>query len=193
MPAVVIQRSTAAVLTLDDIKQQCRIDGDDTADDTLLPLIERAAVASAEAKIGGPVLTATCRDTLDAWPRLPWLHLGVAGGREVTAITAQQNGVGVALSLADFHITPDGRLLCIKPRKGWPQVDSQPGAITIDYKAGFGEATDAVPEDLRQWLRFRIATLYAYREEIAEGNAVELPGNVVDSLIAHYKPDGVPL
>lgn len=193
MPAVVIERSTAAVLTLGEIRLQCRIDADITDEDVLLTLIERAAVKGAEAKIGGPVLDASCLDTLDAWPRLPWLHLGIAGAREVTAITALQQGERVPLALADFHIEVDGRLLCIKPRKSWPQVDCEPGAIEVSYTAGFGAEADAVPDDLRQWLRFRVATLYAYREEVAGGGEVALPGGILDSLITHYRPDGVPL
>lgn len=191
MAAVVIQRSAAAVLALDDMRQQCRIDDDDVASAQQLVVIERAAVASAEAKIGGPILMADCRDTLDAWPSLPWFHLGIAGGREVAAIVVMRDGVAVPLSLADFYIEPDGRLLCIKPLRGWPLADCRPGAIRIDYKAGFGETAAAVPEDIRQWLRFRVATLFAFREELTESDMVALPGGVVDSLITHYKPDGV--
>ncbi|NDV11668.1 head-tail connector protein [Crenobacter caeni] len=193
MPAVVTQRSAAAVLTLGEIKQQCRIDPDITDEDVLLAQIERAAVKSAEARIGGPVLDAVCTDTLDAWPSLPWLHLGIAGAREVTGVTVRQAGQRQPVALSAFHVAADGRLLCLKPRNGWPPVDREPGAIEISYLAGFGASPDAVPDDLRQWLRFRVATLYAYREEISSGNAVELPGCVVDSLISHYRPDGVAL
>lgn len=193
MPAVVIQRSAAAVLTLAEIKQHCRIDADLTDDDQLLVLIEQAAVASAEKKVGGPLLTAQCRDTFDAWPSLPWLHLGIAGGREVSSVVVIRDGQETPVSLADFHIEPDSRLLCLKPRKGWPLCDATPGAICIDYLAGFGDNADSLPADLRQWLRFRVATLYAYREEFAEGNVVELPDSIVDSLIAHYRPDEVTL
>lgn len=193
MPAVVTQRSSAAVLQLDEIKQHCRIDADLTDDDQLLALFERAAVASAEAKVGGPLLTAECRDTFDAWPKLPWLHLGIAGGREVTEVRVIRDGAEVIVPLADLHTEPDGRLLCIKPRQAWPACDTTPGAVRITYRAGFGDDADGLPDDLLQWLRFRVATLYTYREEMTDGNVVELPDSIVDSLITHYRPDGVVL
>ncbi|HJV92172.1 MAG TPA: head-tail connector protein [Azonexus sp.] len=193
MPAVVIQRSAAAVLTLAEMKKHCRIDPDIVDDDDLLALIEQAAVTSAEKKVGGPLLTAECRDTFDAWPSLPWLHLGIAGGREVTSVVVIRDGQETPVPLTAFHVEPDDRLLCLKPRKGWPQIDDTPGAIRIDYRAGFGDSTDSLPADLRQWLRFRVATLYVYREEFAEGSLVELPASIVDGLIDHYRPNEVTL
>ncbi|MEN3813325.1 phage head-tail connector protein [Chromobacterium piscinae] len=193
MAAEVIRRNPAAVLTLDEVREQCRIDADLTDDDTLLQMIERAAVASAEARIGGPLLLAECCETLDAWPGLPWLYLDIAGGREVVAIEALQHGQRQPLPLDAFHIERGERRLCIKPLKGWPVVDPVPGAIAIVYRAGFAEAGPDVPEDVRQWLRFRVATLYAFREEVSAGSVVALPDSLVDSLIAHYRPTESPL
>ncbi|OHX20504.1 head-tail connector protein [Chromobacterium sphagni] len=190
MAAEVIRRSPATVLTLEEVRQQCRIDADLTDDDSLLQMIERAAVASAEARAGGPLLMADCRETLDTWPGLPWLYLEIAGGREVVAIEAMQQGQRQPLPLNAFHIEQDGRRLCLKPLRSWPEVDPVPGAISIAYRAGFAEDGQDVPEDMRQWLRFRVATLYAYREEISAGSVVALPDGLVDSLIAHYCPAG---
>lgn len=193
MAAVVIQRSAAAVLGLQEIKKHCRIDADLSDDDDLLLLMERAAVADAENMVGGPLLAAPCRDTFDAWPALPWLHLGIAGGRQVDAITVQRAGQIVPVALSDFHVEQEGRLLCIKPRGSWPQCDAVPGAIRVDYQAGFGDGVDSLPADLRQWLRFRVATFYTYREQFADGSLKSLPDAIVDSLISHYKPDRVSL
>lgn len=194
MPAVVTQRSTEAVLPLDEIKKYCRIDADLTDDDAVLKLIERAAVASAEAKIGGPLLTAQCLDTLDAWPNLPWLHLGIAGGREVTDVRVIRDGQEVIVPLVDLHIEPDGRQLCVKPRGGWPKCDATPGAVRITYLAGFGDSVESLPDDLRQWLRFRAATMYEYREQLVTGTIVtDLPNRFVDALLDVYTVRGVVL
>jgi len=148
--AVVIQRSAAAVLGLQEIKKHCRIDAD-LSDD------------------------------------------GIAGGRQVDAITVQRAGQIVPVALSDFHVEQEGRLLCIKPRGSWPQCDAVPGAIRVDYQAGFGDGVDSLPADLRQWLRFRVATFYTYREQFADGSLKSLPDAIVDSLISHYKPDRVSL
>lgn len=204
MSAVLIERSTASVLELADIKRQCRIDDDLTEDDSLLVMLEKTAVRACEKRIRGPVLTATYQETLAEWPAVPWLTLQTAGAFEVTDITLSIGGN--PFPWHDFHALPSPPALQIKPHHLapacgairhdghlhrsshlWPHVDAVANAIQIRYKAGLAETGDNVPEDVRQWLLFTIGTLYEYRERFIVGNLVtEIPGGFVDSLLDPY-------
>ncbi|MTD32623.1 head-tail connector protein [Paludibacterium denitrificans] len=204
MSAVLIERSTASVLELADIKRQCRIDDDLTEDDSLLVMLEKAAVRACEKRIRGPVLTATYMETLAEWPAVPRLTLQTAGAFEVTDIALSIGGN--PFPRHDFHALPSPPALQIKPHhlapacgairhdghlhrssRLWPHVDAVANAIQIRYKAGLAETGDNVPEDVRQWLLFTIGTLYEYRERFVVGQTVtEVPGGFVDSLLDPY-------
>ncbi|PRP70882.1 hypothetical protein BUE93_09485 [Chromobacterium amazonense] len=198
MPTALIRRDDGPVLTIEEMRQQCRIDAgwsqeETAAEDKLLLRLERAAVRAGEGKLGGPLLAADYRLTLDAWPDLPWLTLPTAHAREVTAI--QQLQGGHRQSWADFIALADGPRLQLKPRAGaWPATDAAPDAIQIDYRAGLAESGDAVPEDVRHWLLFRVGTYYEHREALLAGATLtELPTSFVDGLLAPYRLDEVAL
>lgn len=204
MSAVLIERSTASVLKLDEMKRQCSIDDDLTADDQRLFRLEKAAVMACEKRIRGPVLTATYQETLAEWPSVPWLTLQTAGAYEVTDISLIVSGNAVPWH--DFYALPSPPALQIKPRHLapacgairhdghlhrsshlWPHVDAVANAIQIRYKAGLAETGDTVPEDVRQWLLFTVSALYEYTNKFVAGQTViEIPERFVDSLLDPY-------
>lgn len=198
MPAMLIHRNDGPVLTLVEMRQQCRIDAgwspeETAAEDALLRRLERAAVRAGEGKLGGPLLAADYRLTLDAWPDLPWLTLPTANARAVVAIQLLQGGQRQPWT--DFIALTDGPRLQLKPRAcAWPATDAAPDAIQIDYRAGLADSGDAVPEDVRQWLLFLVGTYYEHREALIAGATLtELPSGFVDGLLAPYRLDEVAL
>lgn len=184
MAAVVVSRTATAVLTLDEMKAQCRIELDFTDDDMLLHQMEKSAVRACEGMIGGPLLTAVWREVLPRWPLVPWLHLEASGAQAVDSVELVQGGQVVLWD--GFRAIPDGRQLRLAAVGAWPQVDSVPDAITVTYRAGFGDDAAAVPEDIRQWLLFRVATLYEYRTQFVNGTLEQLVRGFVDSLLDPY-------
>ena len=185
MAAVVTQRSAAAVLTLGQIKQQCNIDLDMTDDDELLTLMERAAVRACEGKLKGPLLTASYRETFGQWPLIPSLLLQTANAKSVQSIMLRQ--AGQVVEWRDFVALEDGPHLFIRPRAAWPKIDAAPDAIQITYMAGFGAAGDRVPEDIQQWLLYRVGTFYEFREQFIAGTIVtDLPKSFVDEMLTPY-------
>ncbi|MCD0492335.1 hypothetical protein LQD23_08495 [Chromobacterium violaceum] len=198
MPATLIRRNDGPVLTVEEMRQQCRIDAgwtpeESAAEDKLLQRLERAAVRACEGKIRGPLLNADYRLTLDEWPRMPWLSLPTAGAMQVSAINLTQ--VGQRQPWSDFVALADGPLLQVRPRNGaWPVVDALPDAIQIDYRAGLAESGSGVPEDIRQWLLFMVGTYYEHREALLAGATLtELPRSFVDGLLSPYMVDEVTL
>lgn len=192
MAAAVISRTATAVLTLDDIKTQCRIDADLTDEDALLVQMERAAVRACEGKLGGPLLNAVYRETLSGFPAVDWLHLPITRASTISAVTLKQDGQAVPWTEYQTAIEDNGNRLKLAPRDRWPTVDRTLDAVVIDFTAGFGAAGADVPEDIRQWLLYRVGTLYGFREQFMAGVSVaDLPGNFVDGLLTPYIPDGV--
>ncbi|RXZ42706.1 head-tail connector protein [Crenobacter cavernae] len=192
MAAVVISRTAAAVLSLDDIKQQCRIEPDDTFEDALLQQMERAAVRACEGKLGGPLLNATYREALSGFPAVDWLHPAITRPHTISAITLKQDGQTVPWTDYQTVLEDNESRLKIAPRERWPKVDRALDAVVIDFTAGFGDSATAVPEDIKQWLLYRVGTLYGFREAFIAGAAVnDLPGHFVDGLLTPYLPDGV--
>jgi uncharacterized phiE125 gp8 family phage protein len=51
--------------------------------------------------------------------------------------------------------------------KSWPAVRAIPGAITVNYTAGYGPAATDVPECVRLAIRLMVAELYEQREMTA--------------------------
>ncbi len=48
----------------------------------------------------------------------------------------------------------------------WPVALPQIGAVSVTFDAGYGSAAD-VPEGLKSWIKLRLGSLYAHREEVA--------------------------
>ena len=68
----------------------------------------------------------------------------------------------------------------------WPDALAASNAVKIRFVAGYGAAA-AVPDDLKAWLLLAIGTLYTYRETLAAGQVVELPGGFWQSLLDPYR------
>ncbi len=69
----------------------------------------------------------------------------------------------------------------------WPIALPQIGAVTVTFDAGYG-APAAVPEGIKSWIKLRLGSLYAHREEVAalsRGRIDPLP--FVDGLLDPYR------
>lgn len=71
--------------------------------------------------------------------------------------------------------------------KAWPACLPQIGAVVVTFDAGFGTPAD-VPEGIKSWIKLRVGSLYAHREEVAlmtRGRIDPLP--FVDGLLDPFK------
>ena len=69
----------------------------------------------------------------------------------------------------------------------WPPTLPQIGAVSITFDAGYGAAS-AVPEGIKSWIKLRVGSLYAHREEMSvltRGRIDPLP--FVDGLLDGFK------
>jgi hypothetical protein len=69
----------------------------------------------------------------------------------------------------------------------WPICLPQIGAVSVTFDAGYGTAAQ-VPEGIKSWIKLRVGSLYAHREEVAalsRGRIESLP--FIDGLLDPYK------
>jgi hypothetical protein len=69
----------------------------------------------------------------------------------------------------------------------WPVALPQIGAVSVVFDVGYGGPSD-VPEGIKSWIKLRLGSLYAHREEVASmarGRIDPLP--FVDGLLDPYK------
>lgn len=145
----------------------CRVDG--TGEDDLLASLIAAARQDAETLLQRSLITQGWRLVLDAFPaRAIELERGTV--LAVTSITyADMNGAMQTLAPADYAADLSGCPGRVTPAFGktWPVALPQIASVNIDYTAGFGPSAADVPEGIKRWIKMRVATVFAHREEVA--------------------------
>ena len=203
MPMQLITPPAGEPISLVEAKLHLRVDFDD--DDTLIQVLISAARQAAETLTNRQLVTARWRMVLDSFPG-PSL-MGVPAGQTFTlpghAILIPKSPLqsvveiryldmaGVSQVMPSAHYTVDKTCepARITPVFGqiWPVALPQIGAVSVTIDAGYGSAAD-VPEGLKSWIKLRLGSLYAHREEVASmarGRIDPLP--FVDGLLDPYK------
>lgn len=128
------------------------------------------------------MLTATYRLRLPRFPSVCDPNEGVVrdGGillprpplQTLTSITyVDQDGVTQTLATSAYQVEPPAgqgsERALILPAYGesWPSTRPVPGAVQVNYTAGYGDAGSAVPQTLLQGIRCMVARMYQLRED----------------------------
>lgn len=99
-----------------------------------------------------------------------------------------EGGVEQTLDESQYVVDPYSEPGVVTPAPGtyWPVTQNVMNSVRIGFTAGYGAATD-VPDGIKAWIKLRVATLYANREEVAvlsRGKVEMLP--YVDNLLDDY-------
>jgi uncharacterized phiE125 gp8 family phage protein len=203
MPMQLITPPAAEPVSLAEAKLHLRVDFDE--DDALILALISAARQAAEMLTQRQLVTARWRMVLDSFPSCGLM--GVPAGQTFTlpghAILIPKSPLqsmleiryldmaGVSQVMPSAHYTVDKACepARITPVFGqiWPVALPQIGAVSVTFDAGYGSAAD-VPEGLKSWIKLRLGSLYAHREEVASmarGRIDPLP--FVDGLLDPYK------
>jgi uncharacterized phiE125 gp8 family phage protein len=100
------------------------------------------------------------------------------------------DGVLQTLSNTEYTLTGDDpNILLPTYGKSWPAFRLQPGAIKIQYRAGYGDAAVNIPEAIRAWMLLNVANLYENRETVVIGPRAQMAEmtTLSDSLIDSYR------
>lgn len=147
-----------------------------------------AATLEAESRMGGrAIITQTWRLTLDCFPRM--INITRSPLIEVLSVKyIDLDGVLQTVNPADYAIQKGGLDGLIYPayEKCWPLTRNEPGAVRIEFTAGYGDAAD-VPASIKNWILMAVATWYRQREGIVTGTIVsQLPRDFCAALLDQY-------
>ena len=106
--------------------------------------------------------------------------------QSITKIEYKLNGVLTTLSTAVYAVDLKARppRITLAYNQLWPLIaneDSGPGAVVVTFKAGWGDTAASVPQQVRQFLLFRIADFYENRETYTTEKREPIP--FIESLI----------
>lgn len=181
-------------ITVGEAKAQARVDGTD--DDVLITAQIAAARPWAEEFTNRAFVTQTWKWNLDRFPPndAP-IELPKAPLQSVTSVK-YIDGDGIEQTWAATEYTVQafsgptampGRLWP-KFGKTYPTPRDEPGAVRIEFIAGYGAAS-LVPEGIKAALKILVAELYERREEVVPGmvsGANRVPYNV-EALLYPYR------
>ena len=203
MPLQLLTPPAAEPVSLAEAKLHLRVDFAD--DDALITSLISAARQAAETLTGRQLVTARWKLVLDSFPG-PCL-MGVPAGsmfslpghaillpkcpvQSVFAIEyLDMAGASQTMPPAEYTVDTACEPARVTPVFGriWPISLPQIGAVEVTYDAGYGPAA-SVSEGLKSWIKLRVGSLYAHREEVAlltRGSIAPLP--FIDGLLDPYK------
>lgn len=203
MPLTLVTPPAEEPVSLAEAKLHLRVDF--AEDDALITALITAARQAAETITGRQLVTARWKMTLDSFPgpALTSIYAGQAFSLPGHAILLHKCPVqsivsiqyldtaGVLQTVPSSTYTSD--LSCeparLTPVFGqiWPISLPQIAAVSVTFDAGYG-AGATVPEGLKSWIKLRVGSLYAHREEVAvvsRGRVELLP--FIDGLLDPYK------
>lgn len=155
-------------VSVEEVKQHCRIDGSD--EDSLIPLWIAAARQMVEVETSTILLPQQWQLRLDAWPSDPIL-IPLWPLRQVDSISYLDiNGVSTTLSSSRYRVTSASGQVRLTPAYGvtWPVLRTDTAAVTILVTAGYANA-DAVPAACKQAILMLCSHLDQQRSVTAEG------------------------
>ena len=190
-------------MSLIDAKLHLRVDFDE--DDTLIASLISAARQAAETLTGRQFTTARWKMVLDSFPG-PSL-MGVPAGQSFSlpghaillfktpvqsVVSINYLDMGSALQVmpaSTYTVDAACEPARVTPVFGqiWPICLPQIGAVSVIFDAGYGTAAE-VPQGIKSWIKLRVGSLYAHREEVAvlsRGRVEALP--FIDGLLDPYK------
>ena len=187
MPLQLVTPPAEEPVSIIDAKLHLRVDFDE--DDTLIASLISASRQAAETLTGCQFVTARWKLLLDGFPRCA-ITLPKCPVQSVLAINyLDMNAVLQTMPASTYTVDTACEPARITPVFGqiWPLALPQIGAVTVTFDAGYGAPSD-VPDGIKSWIKLRVGSLYAYREEVAvtSGGRIEtLP--FMDGLLDPYK------
>jgi uncharacterized phiE125 gp8 family phage protein len=203
MPLQLITPAAEEPVSLAEAKHHLRVES--AEDDALIGSLISAARQAAETLTGRQFVTARWKLVLDGFPG-PSL-MGVPAGlpfslpahaillpkcpvQSVFAIRyLDMAGTTQTMPRADYTADTACEPARVTPVFGsaWPVSLPQIGAVQLVFAAGYGDAA-SVPEGIKSWIKLRVGSLYAHREEVAllASGKIE-PLSFIDGLLDPYK------
>lgn len=182
----VITPSTVEPVSLSDMKEFSRVDGDDPAHETTLNTLIGAATEHIQQATGRQFVQATFDLTLDGFPVSLPIYVPRSPLASVTSIKYRDlNSVEQTLDPDDYIVHADRQPGLIEPATSWPATAIREDAVTVRFVAGYaagGSPSDPaanVPARAKTAIMQLASHWFEHREAVYVGaSAVEVPLHV---------------
>lgn len=186
IPAIVTPPSEN-LLTLDEVKDHCRVDGNDH-DDVLSSLILAAQshLDGYAGTLGRALISQEWSIECEAWGvvRLPLDPFIEITSIEYTDMDGTKQTVADSVYKVDVRVT--GVYLGGRASASWPTSRDGDEPITITWRAGYG-AKDDVPDAIRQAALLLVGHWFENREAVIVGTIASPLPFAVDALLAPHR------
>ena len=166
MPLQLITPPAEEPVSLIEAKLHLRVEFDE--DDTLIASLISAARQAAETLTGRQFTTARWKLVLDGFPRGA-IALAKCPVQSVVDVNYQDmNSMVQTMPASTYTVDTACEPGRITPVFGqiWPVCLPQIGVVRVTFDAGYGAAAQ-VPDGIKSWIKLRVGSLYAHREEMA--------------------------
>lgn len=191
---VLVGVPSAKVVSLDEAKRQCRIEPDDTEQDALINAYIDAAIEHLDGWsgiLGRALVTQTWRQDFAGFSSCMRLPLGpVAPADAVQSVTyVDASGVSQTLATNQVQLLVDALGPYVKAAHGviLPSTDRRANAVSITWKAGYGDQGDSVPAAIRVAILMMVAEWYGKRAVTVVGDSVATLPMAADRLLSPYR------
>ena len=187
---------TTYSVTVDECKDFMRLQGS-TYEDFLIESFIKAADLQAENHMKRALLPQTWQIKLDNFPgtddevvlwRPPISSVStLLSISYIEDTTAGNSTTFPSTSYTVDYVSEPGRVYPIYDGE-WPTPRGDRHAVTITYQAGYANQA-AIPEDIKTWVKLRVASMYENREAFTVGSGnwlTEMPRTFIDGLLDQY-------
>jgi uncharacterized phiE125 gp8 family phage protein len=185
MSTIKVTDATSEPLSLGEAKAHLKETLVDAANDAYIEALMKVARTEAENRLQRSLLETTWLLTIDAFPDVIELRrppiLGVDWIKYLDTSGSVQT-----LGSSNYQVRTTEQPGEVIPAygKSWPDTLCHPGAVQVQYRAGYAEAAQ-VPVPIVQWIKLAIADLYEARSRSAEKPRV--PQTFADALLEPYR------
>lgn len=180
-------------VTLDDAKRRLRVDGADH--DAEISLLVDAAIAvldGAQGILGRALVSQVWADVLTAFPSVSELPVALMPVVDVTAVKYYDvANVERTLPAESYNLIKSfrGGYLQLAHGYTWPATRDRDDAVTVEYRAGYGESATDVPADIRLAVLELVAHWFENPEAVLAGaSAAKTPMGFEFKLRRYIRP-----
>lgn len=170
MKAIITSLPESEPCTIDDIKQQARIDTDE--DDLLIQSYIIAAREYCESISGNKFNFQRWEVYFDEFPQI--IEIPIRPIVNVSQVSYYRNGFINIINANEYRVSNNSFRAKIYPVDSWPDTDEREDAVKIQVDAGYA----FLPERIKQAVRMLAATWYEYREDLTTESVRFVPHGV---------------
>ena len=187
MPTIKITDANVEPLTLQEAKIHLNETLADAGNDAYISALITVARQAAEERLGRTLIQTTLQRALGGFPCSDAIRLYRPNVLAVEWVKyIDTSGVQQTLAPSDYLLEPGSEPGLLWPAWGqrWPAVRHQPGAVVVQYQAGYGTTAAAVPAAIVHWIKLALTDLYENRARSSDRPAV--PQDFAEGLLSGY-------